>query len=152
MTSIALALALVSAAQFPPHRARRIAQVCRPAEIKYALPAGLLAAVAWHESGGRYIEVSEGKAGCGVGPWMLLIPGCYGTIRYVMRRAPLSAHAGAAARLLSRSRKKCQGTKPPAYCARCVWGYYNAGSRTWCGRVLKKLETIRAAAAAAPSS
>ena len=148
MTSIALALALVSAAQFPPHGARRIAQVCRPAEIKYALPAGLLAAVAWHESGGRYIEVSEGKAGCSVGPWMLLIPGCYGTIRYVMRRAPLSAHAGAAARLLARSRNRCRKDKG----CLCPWHHYNRGSKTWCGRVLKKLEALRAAAAAAPSS
>lgn len=132
MTPALLTLAILAQPEchLSPPAARRLAQASLAAGARHGLPAGLVAAVACAESGGRRVVAyrrGKGRLGCDVGPWQLHVPGCPGAVARLLMRAPLRDLAEASAWLLAARRD-------PA--ATCPWWRYNPGSVTWCGRVM----------------
>ena len=137
MTPALLALALLAdpAYRAPFWQAQELAEVVRAVEVRYGLPFGLLAAIALAEAGGRRNIISRrrynGGRDYGAGQVHAINP----SRRRLALLLTLSTNLDRAGQLLASSRARCARHPRWAACRRWEFALYNAGSRTWAGRV-----------------
>ena len=123
-----------------------------PVEQRYDLPAGLLVAVVLVESGGRAGLISRRRkcGGVDVGAGqihvhidqlrfarVLAFPTFAISVdqRRIRQLFALSVNLDRAGKILASSRKRCRAHPRWTACRRSEFALYNAGSRTWAGRV-----------------
>ena len=137
MTPALLALALLAdpAYRAPMWQAQELAEEVRAVEVRYGIPAGLLAAIVLAEAGGTRNIISRrrynGGRDYGAGQVHALNP----SRRRLALLLTLSTNLDRAGQLLASSRSRCARHPRWAACRRGEFALYNAGSRTWAGRV-----------------
>jgi hypothetical protein len=116
-------------------QAQELAEEVRAVEVRYGIPAGLLAAIVLAEAGGTRNIISRrrynGGRDYGAGQVHALNP----SRRRLALLLTLSTNLDRAGQLLASSRSRCARHPRWAACRRGEFALYNAGSRTWAGRV-----------------